>query len=378
MPCLSSCLPTDTPGVSRSTTKKLGPAGSLRQDRVELRHAAVGDELLGAVEAIVRDRARRVAHRLGARLEGRHVAAGRRFGHPVGDDHPLAGDARQPARLLLRRAAHDDRIGAEADRQERRGHAQIDARHLLRDETDIARAAAESAHRLRQEEQVEPHVGRKQGADELLREGLGLIEGQNPLVGQIALHHLAQRLHHHVAHLGGQSGGRRHQASAPSRFRSEWIQTREGVTRQREPPLAHDDAAPTHLDQAGLAVLDLGLDDQPARAAHLESLFADEPQVRLHDHQAVLDQIGRQRAHGRAAGGILRNAEVGREHPTVHVGVLGLGLAGEHEQVAEAEIGGDGFGFRRAAARCSAPRPASRPARCGSAGRSRSPRTAAR
>ena len=62
-------------------------------------------------------------------------------------------------------------------------------------------------------------------------------------------------------------------------------------------------------------------------------------------HQAVLDQVGHQGAGGGAAGGILGNPEMRREHAAVH-GRLGIRhLAGEHEQIAEAEVARDRVRF---------------------------------
>ena len=152
MPCLSSFLPTPRPGVPFSTTKKLGPAGVLA--RIVYRSATppLVMNCLAAVQAVAGDPAVGVEDRVGRRLERGDVAARLRLGHAVGDDQALGRDARQPALLLLRRAAHQDRIGAQADRQERGGHAQIPGRHLLAHAADVARAAAEAA--------VSPPAGR--------------------------------------------------------------------------------------------------------------------------------------------------------------------------------------------------------------------------
>ena len=60
MPCLSSCLPTDRPGGAALDDEEARPVGGLGQDGVEVGDAAVGDELLGAVEAVAGDVAGRV------------------------------------------------------------------------------------------------------------------------------------------------------------------------------------------------------------------------------------------------------------------------------------------------------------------------------
>ena len=101
MPCLISCLPGVRPGVLRSTTKKVGPSGRLREDRVEVGDRPVRDELLHAVQPVVRDAAVGVGDALGRGLEALHVRPGLGLGHAVGDDQPFVGDARQPLRLLL-------------------------------------------------------------------------------------------------------------------------------------------------------------------------------------------------------------------------------------------------------------------------------------
>ncbi len=204
------------PGRVALQHEEARPARRVRQDRVELRHAAVRDELLGAVEAVRGHGAARVPHRLGARLQGRDVAAGRRFRDAVGDDQALGGDPGQPLLALRLGAADQDRVGAEADRQERRGDPEVDGRHLLRDTADVLGAAAEAAGALGQEDQVEPHLGGQHGADDVVRELVGAVQLEDALVGKLPAQHLAQGLDHHVAHFLAQSGGCRH-VSLPKR-----------------------------------------------------------------------------------------------------------------------------------------------------------------
>jgi hypothetical protein len=161
-------------------------AGSVRrlgQDGIELRHTAVGDELLGAVDAIAGDVALVVGDPIGNRLQRRHVGTRGRLGHAVGHDQALAGDAAQPVLLLFVGAAHDDRIGAQGDGQESRGHAQVDGRHLFRDPADIHGAAAQAAHALRQEDQMQAHVRRQQFAYEVHGKFIIMVKLQEFLVG---------------------------------------------------------------------------------------------------------------------------------------------------------------------------------------------------
>src|SRR5258708_10014996 len=66
-------------------------------------------------------------------------------------------------------------------------------------------------------------------------------------------------------------------------------------------------------------------------AAHPDALQAHEPRRSLGRYSLVLEQICAQRSTGGASGGILRNAEAGREHSTVHRGIIIGRLGGEYE-----------------------------------------------
>jgi hypothetical protein len=70
-----------------------------------------------------------------------------------------------------------------------------------------------------------------------------------------------------------------------------------------------------------------------AGAAHADALEAHEPRGRAGAgrHSVVLEEIGAQRSACAAGGGILGNAEAGREHATVHRGIIIARLGREYE-----------------------------------------------
>ena len=95
-------------------------------DGVHVGDAAVGDELLVAVQTIADDPAI-LLDPIGARADGGQIAARCGFGDGIGHQQPLFGDARQPLGLLFRRASDQDRVQAKGGSQHRAGQAQVDA-----------------------------------------------------------------------------------------------------------------------------------------------------------------------------------------------------------------------------------------------------------
>jgi hypothetical protein len=144
---------------------------------VDLRHAAVGDELFGTGEPVpthtvtVRDR-----HGLG--LQARHVGAGLGLGDPVGHDQPFLADPAEPVPPLLLGATDDDRVDPERDGEKRGGHTQVDPRHLLGYAEQVAAAAAESAHLLGEEQQMKTELRPEHFVHQLEREPVLLVERQ--------------------------------------------------------------------------------------------------------------------------------------------------------------------------------------------------------
>ena len=96
-----------------------------REDGQQVRHAAVGDEALAAVQDVV------VPVANGSHAVRRDVAAGRRLGQGERDQPLAGGQAREVAILLLVAAGQQDGQGAELlhDRDQARGR--IGARDLL-------------------------------------------------------------------------------------------------------------------------------------------------------------------------------------------------------------------------------------------------------
>src|SRR5229473_7205646 len=67
------------------------------------------------------------------------------------------------------------------------------------------------------------------------------------------------------------------------------------------------------------------------RAAHADALEAHEPRLSLGWYSVVLEQVCAQRSSRAAGAGILRNAEAGREHSTVHRGAI-IGRLGREQE----------------------------------------------
>ena len=128
-------------------------AGRFGEDGVQVGDAAVGDELLVAVEPVANDPAI-LRDRVCPGADHGQVASGSGFGDPVGDEHALLGDLAHPQGLLLGRSPNDDRVQAEERGQHRAAQPQVDARDGFRHAVDVVRAAAHPPVFLGDEEQV--------------------------------------------------------------------------------------------------------------------------------------------------------------------------------------------------------------------------------
>jgi hypothetical protein len=106
-------LPIETPGRSAGTKNAGDAARALparpRHHREERGLVGVGDEALGAGEAIDLAFARRPG------LDGGAVRPRARLGQGEAGDDLTAGDARQPFRLLFLAAGHDQALAADTD-----------------------------------------------------------------------------------------------------------------------------------------------------------------------------------------------------------------------------------------------------------------------
>ena len=172
---------------------QLGPGGRIRQDRVGVRHPAVADPLLAAVDLVAGDPVA-VHHPLGGGLQRRQVAAGVRLGGAVGEQNPFFRDARQPDLLLLRRGAHRDRIAAQKRGQYRGGHAQIDARHLFAHAIHVERAAAHAAVFFGDEQKLDAQLVRAAHVPhDLDRAFVARIQVDQNLVRQALLAEIPER-----------------------------------------------------------------------------------------------------------------------------------------------------------------------------------------
>ena len=186
MPCLFSCLPGHEPRRALLDEKEGRSVGGRGQHRVELGEAAVGDELLGAVDLVALELAV-LDHALGLGADGRQLAARQRLGHGVGDDQPLVADAAKPVLALLLGGAHHDGIGAEEDGEKGGGHAEVEASHVLGHAVHVVGRAAEPAQLLGNEQQVQADLRPKQLLDEPERELVLLVEVEANLGGQLLL-----------------------------------------------------------------------------------------------------------------------------------------------------------------------------------------------
>lgn len=170
------------------------------EDGVEIGVGAIGDELLAAVDSVEGLPVALESDRLA--LERAQVAAHRGLGDAVGHQERLAGDAAHPLALLLRRAADDDGVEAQRDRQECGREPQVDAGHRLADAIDLVGPAAHAAELLRDVDEVEANLGH-QLMDDLLRKLLGHVRFQAPAQRHGARGELMEALEHGVQRFRG-------------------------------------------------------------------------------------------------------------------------------------------------------------------------------
>ena len=203
MPCLSSALPG---GEARGALLDDEEGGAFRrvgEHGEEVGVAAVGDELLAAVDGVADDGAVVAGDRRGRGLEALEVAAGLRLGDPVGHDGAFFGQLAEPLLFLLVGGAHQDGVGAQVDGQEGRRHAQADLGHLFGDRRDVAGAAAHAAELFGDEEQLQADLGAEQFADGFFREGLVRVPLPQFLRRQHALTYLREQIEHHFTFFDG-------------------------------------------------------------------------------------------------------------------------------------------------------------------------------
>ena len=163
------------------------PAGGAGENGVEIGDPAVGDELFGARDPVGDDSARGVGDGVGDGCQGGDVAARRRFGDGIPDDQPFLGDPAEPRLPLLVGAADDDRVDSQRDGEECRRHAEVDARHFLRNSQQVPSAAPETADLFGQKDQVEPDFRPQQFGDQLGWKGVLGIETEAGLDIELAL-----------------------------------------------------------------------------------------------------------------------------------------------------------------------------------------------
>ena len=165
------------------------PARASRREREhggDLGHAAVADPLLATVEPVADDPAALLDAR-GGGAEGGEIAARLGLRGSVGHEEPLLGDAGQPVALLRGGPADADRVAAEERREERRGHAHVDARERLARAVDVEGAGSHPAGLLGHEEQLHPQLGAAHLAHEIERHLVACVEVEQHLVGKTLL-----------------------------------------------------------------------------------------------------------------------------------------------------------------------------------------------
>ena len=168
-------LARDEPRRALLDQKEGRSVGSRGQHRVKLGETAVGDELLGAVDFVALELAV-FEHPVGLGSNGRQLAARQRLGHGVGDDQTLVADAAKPVLALLLGGAHHDGIGAEKDGEKGRGHAEVEAGHLLGHAVDVVGRASEPTQLLGNEQEVKPDLRAEQLLDETERKLVLVVE----------------------------------------------------------------------------------------------------------------------------------------------------------------------------------------------------------
>ena len=197
------------------------PAGGEREHGVEIGHAAVGDPLLDAADAVA------AVLGDGDRLERAEVAAGLGLGRAVGEQHAVLRDPGHVLALLLRRAADADRIAAELRRELRGREAEVERGHPLADAIDVERAAAHAAVLERHEDQLEPElVARGHPAHERLWELVALVELDQQRIGKLARGEVVDRLQRDLQHFGVELVGHVHM---PPRYLFTWTVRHRGL-----------------------------------------------------------------------------------------------------------------------------------------------------
>ena len=188
------------PGKARGAALHHEPArsaGGEGEDGIEVGEAAVADPLLVAVDPVAGDPAV-LLDALGRGAQGAEIAAGLGLGGGIGHQEPFLGDAGEPELLLLRRAAEDDRIGAEERGEDAGRDPEVAAGEDLTDAIDVERAAAHAAVLLLEEEELDAELGAAHGADELDGELVAGVEVEESRFGEAVFREVADGLQRQI------------------------------------------------------------------------------------------------------------------------------------------------------------------------------------
>ncbi len=198
-------------GLDEERRRAPGAPGRVghRDDGVDLRLAAVGDPLLGAVEDVL------VAVLPSPRPHREGVGARLGLGEAEGGDPLAARHPRQDEPLDLVASAQEHRERSEGDRPVRRRHAEASPRQLLGDQAEVHHPAAQPLVLLGDEDRGQ--TGLRDRAQDVPREQLVVIElrpGRDDfLVGDLAgelddlLLRVAELMLHHLSHPGPTAPG---------------------------------------------------------------------------------------------------------------------------------------------------------------------------
>ena len=194
-------LAEDEPGSVAVDDEPARAAGGVGEDRVEVGDTAVADPLLLAGDPVRRDGAGVVGDRHGDGLHRTEVASRLRLGGAIGHQQALAGDPSQPASLLVRCASDHDRVAAQERRQDRRGHAEVDAGHPLTGSVHVEGRTAHAAVLLGDEQQLDAEVVAAHPLDQLGRELVTFVQVDQQLFGELVSGELADRVERHLQHV---------------------------------------------------------------------------------------------------------------------------------------------------------------------------------
>ena len=147
--------------------EKRGAVRRIGQNGVKLRHTAVGDELLLAVDPVPFNLTLLIQNPFRLGLQRLNIAARLRFGNTIGDHQAFIGNLPNILFFLLRGGAHPNGVHPQTDGQKRRGHRQVHLGHPLAYDGNFRGACAQAPVSLRNKNEVERNIRTQHKPDQL-------------------------------------------------------------------------------------------------------------------------------------------------------------------------------------------------------------------